>query len=83
MARCLSFAPFVSSPVPHGCNAQKLTSSKSREHIQMHVLSVLLSVLGYTIQRSTEACFSSCKPLDEGGHAAARLGKSSTAVAHP
>lgn len=82
MARCLVFAPIVSSPVLHGCNAQKLASSKSREHIQMHVLSVLISVLGYTIQRSTEACVSSCKPLDEGRHAATRVGKSSTAVVH-
>lgn len=79
MARCLVFASIVSSPVPHGCNAQKLISSKSREHIQMYVLCVPLSVLGCTVQRSMEAC----KPLDEGGHAATRVGKSSTAVAHP
>lgn len=76
------FCPNCFFPYSPWLQCTEASFIKAREHVQMHVLSVLISVLGYTIQRSTEACVSSCKPLDEGRHAATRVGKSSTAVVH-
>lgn len=63
-------------------NILALSFMKSRQHIPMCFCAFLLVCLA-TQYREVYNLISSCKPWDEEGHVASRVGKSTTVVAHP